>query len=139
MVEEVRRRLTTQGGCGGSSLQVFDTCTNTIMEFQAWSCKRTPSDELPPGPDKFEDKDNHAMGVVKGVLATNPRCTTSHFSLLLQMKWAIMLPRTQVVQWIITLYTSQRLWSRCAGMSQQTVDPVPRLLGHPSGAGVGIT
>ena len=28
--------------------------------------------DLPPGPDKFEDANNHAMDVVKGLVATRP-------------------------------------------------------------------
>ena len=45
---------------------------NTIAEFQAWSYKRTPKGELPPGEDKFVDAHNHAMDVVKGVVAARP-------------------------------------------------------------------
>jgi PBSX family phage terminase large subunit len=72
MVENVRRRLVTIRRRGEPALQVFATCVNTIAEFQSWSYKRTPNGDLPPGPDKFEDKDNHTMDVVKGVLAVNP-------------------------------------------------------------------
>jgi hypothetical protein len=66
MVERVRERLRQD------RLKVFSTCANTIREFQTWSYKRTPTGELPPGEDKFEDRDNHAMDVVKGVVAANP-------------------------------------------------------------------
>lgn len=66
MVNAVRARLTSD------RLQVFSTCVNTIREFQSWSYKRTTTGELPPGDDQFEDKDNHAMDVVKGIIATNP-------------------------------------------------------------------
>jgi hypothetical protein len=66
MVEAVRKRLTTD------RLKVFATCVNTIREFQSWSYKRSPSGELPPGEDKFEDKDNHAMDVREGVDRDEP-------------------------------------------------------------------
>jgi len=62
-VESVRKRL------DGGTLKVFRSCRNTINEFQSWQFKRTVSGELPPGDDKYEDKDNHAMDVVKGVLS----------------------------------------------------------------------
>jgi hypothetical protein len=71
MVEAVRELLRTR------KLKVFRTCTNTINEFQSWSYKRTAKGEVPDGEDKFEDKNNHAMDVVKGVVATNPRWGTS--------------------------------------------------------------
>jgi hypothetical protein len=72
LVEEVRRLLGTMDGAGFPKLQVFRNCENTIREFQSWSYKRTAHGDLPPGADKFEDKDNHAMDVVKGVIATHP-------------------------------------------------------------------
>jgi hypothetical protein len=67
MVEAVRKRLISD------RLKVFATCVNTIREFQSWSYKRTATGELPAGEDKFEDRDNHTMDCVKGVLATNPK------------------------------------------------------------------
>ncbi len=70
MVNAVRQRLSSD------KLKVFRTCVNTIREFQSWSYKRTTSGELPPGEDKFEDKDNHAMDVIKGLVATNPTFET---------------------------------------------------------------
>jgi hypothetical protein len=65
-VEVVRKRLNED------SLVVFNTCPHTIMEFQSWSYKRTASGELPPGDDKFEDRNDHCMDVVRGVVATDP-------------------------------------------------------------------
>jgi hypothetical protein len=73
MVENVRCRLAKLDAMREPTLRVFAKCVNTISEFQSWSYRRTPNGDLPPGPDKFEDKDNHAMDVVKGVLATHPR------------------------------------------------------------------
>jgi hypothetical protein len=67
MVEAVRELLRTD------QLKVFRTCSNTIFEFQSWSYKRTAKGEVPPGQDKFEDANNHAMDVVKGIVATKPR------------------------------------------------------------------
>jgi hypothetical protein len=66
MVEAVRRRLNE------NSLVVFNTCKHTIMEFQSWSYKRTASGEIPPGDDRFEDRNNDCMDVIKGVVSTNP-------------------------------------------------------------------
>ena len=71
MVETVRRLLMEDGTDGFPMLQVWENCENTIVEFQAWSYKRTAHGDLPPGPDKYEDRNNHAMDVVKGVIATN--------------------------------------------------------------------
>lgn len=62
MVDRVRRRLQ------GDQLKVFSTCDNTISEFQTWRYKRTAKGELPTGDDQFEDANNHAMDVVKGVV-----------------------------------------------------------------------
>jgi hypothetical protein len=70
MVEAVRELLRTR------KLKVFSTCANTINEFQSWSYKRTAKGEVPDGEDKFEDKNNHAMDVVKGVVGTKPRWGT---------------------------------------------------------------
>jgi len=66
MVNAVRQRLNDR------KLTVFDTCANTIREFQSWSYKRTAKGELPPGDDAFVDADNHAMDVIKGVVAARP-------------------------------------------------------------------
>lgn len=66
MVEAVRRRLQAK------TLHVFSTCTNTISEFQSWAYKRTANGQQPAGDDQFEDRNNHAMDVVKGIIATNP-------------------------------------------------------------------
>ena len=73
MVEAVRQLLAARDGIGYSRLQVFSTCPHTIAEFQSWSYRRTPKGDLPPGPDKFEDTNNHAMDVVKGLVARRPR------------------------------------------------------------------
>lgn len=67
MVEAVRRRLIDE------KLKVFSTCVNCIREFQSWSYKRTAKGEIPAGDDQYEDRDNDAMDVIKGVVAANPR------------------------------------------------------------------
>ena len=64
MVEAVRERIKQD------RLKVFATCVDTIREFQSWKYKRTPAGETPAGDDQFEDRDNHAMDVVKGVLSS---------------------------------------------------------------------
>jgi phage terminase large subunit len=66
MVNAVRERL------AADRLKVFATCANTIREFQSWSYRRTAKGELPTGDDQFEDRDNHAMDVICGLVATNP-------------------------------------------------------------------
>jgi hypothetical protein len=71
-VNQVRERLTRCGADGRPMLLVFESCPNTIREFQSWSYKRTPTGELPAGDDAFEDRDNHAMDVIRGLVATNP-------------------------------------------------------------------
>lgn len=76
MVERVRERL-RQG-----RLKVFSTCVNTINEFQSWSYKRSAKGELMPGEDKFEDRNNDAMDVVKGVIATNPLHNVSRITVV---------------------------------------------------------
>jgi phage terminase large subunit len=63
MVNKVRERLTDV------RIKVFATCTNTIDEFQSWRYKRTAKGELPTGDDAFEDANNHAMDVIKGLVA----------------------------------------------------------------------
>ena len=66
MVEAVRQLLI------GDRLRVFATCTNTITEFQSWSWKRTTKGELPAGEDAFEDRNNHCMDALRGLVATHP-------------------------------------------------------------------
>jgi phage terminase large subunit len=66
MVERVREKLRQP-----SMFKVFRTCQNTINEFQSWSYKRDARGDLPAGEDKFEDRDNHSMDVVKGVISMN--------------------------------------------------------------------
>src|SRR5687768_1809715 len=68
MVNAVRERL------NDVKLKVFNTCTNTIREFQSWAYERTAKGELPPGDDAFVDADNHAMDVIKGIVAARPLC-----------------------------------------------------------------
>jgi PBSX family phage terminase large subunit len=63
MVNAVRQLLVE------GKLKVFSTCTNTIDEFQAWRYKRTSKGEPPAGDDAFEDANNHAMDVIKGLVA----------------------------------------------------------------------
>ena len=63
MITSTRTRPTTQ------LLNVFPHCPNTIREFGPWSYKRTARGELPPGDDQFEDRNNDAMDVVKGLVA----------------------------------------------------------------------
>jgi PBSX family phage terminase large subunit len=65
MVNAVRQKLIE------GKLKVFSSCTNTIDEFQAWRYKRTARGELPTGDDQFEDANNHAMDVIKGMVAAN--------------------------------------------------------------------
>lgn len=64
MVERVRELLRRD------KLKVFRTCQATIGEFQSWSYARKASGERTDGEDKFEDKENDTMDVVKGVVAT---------------------------------------------------------------------
>lgn len=66
MVEAVRSRL------DDGSFVVFNSCRHTIMGFQSWCYKRTVGGEMMGGKDKFEDRNNDEMDVVKGVIATNP-------------------------------------------------------------------
>lgn len=63
MVSEVRTRL------NADLLKVFRTCPHTIGEFQSWRYKRMADGSVPKGDDAFEDANNHAMDVVKGVNA----------------------------------------------------------------------
>jgi hypothetical protein len=72
-VNMVRQLLEKNAGGGEPMLQVFDNCVNTIAEFQSWSHVRTPRGEIPPGDDRYEDKNDHAMDVVKGIVASKPR------------------------------------------------------------------
>ena len=51
-------------------LYVMRRCVNTIMEFQTWAFKRTASGELPPGDDAYDQRANHAMDVLVGMVAT---------------------------------------------------------------------
>jgi PBSX family phage terminase large subunit len=76
MVNAVRQRL------AGDRLKVFVTCVNTIREFQSWSYKRTGGGELPSGDDQFEDRDNHAMDVVKGLVAVNLESAGTQISVI---------------------------------------------------------
>lgn len=71
MVEAVRKRLIA------GMFKVFAHCEHTIGEFQSWSYKRTAKGEMPDGDDQFEDRNNHAMDVIKGVVAANPTYKSS--------------------------------------------------------------
>lgn len=76
MIEAVRTRLIDV------RIKVFATCQNTINEFQSWSWARDSKGNRPPGDDKPEDRNNHALDCIKGVVATNPshtRTTTQVF------------------------------------------------------------
>ncbi len=64
MVERVRQYLI------GDRLKVFSTCSSTIDEFETWSFSRNTRGEIKDGDDQYEDANNHAMDVIKGVLAT---------------------------------------------------------------------
>jgi hypothetical protein len=64
MVEAVRDKLRE------ATLEVTANCVNTQMEWQTWSYQRNQKGEQTGGEDKYVDADNHAMDVVKGVIAT---------------------------------------------------------------------
>lgn len=64
MVEAVREKLRNE------MLFVCRNCENTISEFQSWSFKRDMKGNMTGGEDKYEDAQNHAMDVVKGIVAT---------------------------------------------------------------------
>ena len=64
MVGAVRQLLRKE------QLLVTSNCINTIDEFQSWSYRRTASGDVPAGDDAYEDANNHAMDVVKGLVAT---------------------------------------------------------------------
>lgn len=72
MIDRIRRKLTDKNESGKPMLRVFNNCPATINEFQTWAFKRTAVGDLPSGDDKYEDKNNHSIDVIKGVLATNP-------------------------------------------------------------------
>lgn len=67
MVNAVREYLKNE------KLKVFSTCVNTIMEFQSWSFKRNAKGELPSGDDQYEDRNNHAMDVLTGIVSMRPQ------------------------------------------------------------------
>lgn len=50
-------------------LKVFAPCQSTIDEFQSWSYRRDAQGATPAGDEKPEDRNNHAMDVVKGIVA----------------------------------------------------------------------
>ena len=83
MVEAVREKL-RQG-----RLRVFNTCANTINEFQSWSYKRKVSDPTnpPAGDDAFEDANNDAMDVVCGLVAAKIDAATSGAGLTVVSGW----------------------------------------------------
>ena len=63
MVEDVRTSLVKK------RLKVCRHCVETIREFQSWSYKRNSAGLQLNGDDAFVDADNHAMDVVKGLVA----------------------------------------------------------------------
>ena len=63
-VEEVRSLLIAKP----PRLKVFSTNHATINEFETWPYKRDLRGELPPGDDRYEDRDNHAMDCIRGVV-----------------------------------------------------------------------
>lgn len=65
MVQAVATRLMA------GSLKVFSSCTNTINEFQSWKFKRNAKGEPLAGDDKYEDRNNDALDVIKGMVALN--------------------------------------------------------------------
>ena len=65
MVEIVRRLLEAD------RLLVFDSCVNTISEFQSWSYKRNRDGEIDPL-EKYESRDNHMLDGIRGWAATMP-------------------------------------------------------------------
>ena len=75
MVNRVRERLGRRDRADRPAplLKVFRSCVNTVSEFQSWRFKRTGKGELPAGDDAYEDKDNHAMDVVCGIVSANPK------------------------------------------------------------------
>jgi hypothetical protein len=70
MVDAVRDLVknTLRGTPGVQHVYVMRHCVNTIREFQSWSYARTRAGDLPRGKDRFEDRDNHTMDVIKGVV-----------------------------------------------------------------------
>jgi hypothetical protein len=48
-------------------LKVFKTCPNTIGEFQSWKYKRNAKGLPLSGDEQYEDRNNDAMDVVKGM------------------------------------------------------------------------
>jgi hypothetical protein len=64
MVEAVRDKLQE------NNLNLTPNCVATTMEWQTWSYARNMKGEQTGGEDKFVDADNHAMDVVKGIIAT---------------------------------------------------------------------
>lgn len=61
---------------GNKPLMVWSNCPKTIGEFQSWSYKRTADGSIPAGDDAFEDRNNHALDAVLGIVATLPVFTS---------------------------------------------------------------
>ena len=53
-------------------LQVFETCTGTIGEFESWKNAMNTKGELLAGDDKYEDSGNDSMDALGGIIADNP-------------------------------------------------------------------
>lgn len=72
MVNGVRELLNHTVNGEPVKLYVMASCVNSIMEFQSWRYKRAADGSLPAGDDAFEDRDNHVIDCVKGVVSA--RC-----------------------------------------------------------------
>ncbi len=54
----------------GPCLFVMRKCKHSIMEFQSWSYKRNTKGEQLDGDDRYEDRDNHILDGLIGMIAT---------------------------------------------------------------------
>lgn len=63
MVENVRKYLMD------GKLKIFRPCAFSISELQSWQFKRNAKGEQLSGDDQYEDRNNHAIDVMCGVLA----------------------------------------------------------------------
>jgi hypothetical protein len=74
MVDAVRQRVNDR------TLQVFETCTETIAAMQSWSFARnadgTPKNGV-QGKDKYEEEFKDPNDVVRGIVAMNPAFSQS--------------------------------------------------------------
>lgn len=58
-------------------LQIFNTCTGVIGEFESWKNAVNTKGELKAGDDAYEDRSNDAMDAVMGIVASNPQFEVS--------------------------------------------------------------